>query len=354
MLVPGGLEHAGGIGRWAGYLERSWRMQGLQPPLEILDTRSHGHPGRAAGAFARALLRLISLRAQGRLGLIHANLSKRGSTVRKLIVALLARQLGVPLVIHLHGSGYHEFYDGLPPRLQRPVRAMFRQAARVIVLGRFWAGWVAERMGLPSAGIDILYNGVPAAGSGRPAHDCPHLVLLGRIGPRKGVPELLEALASPAMAGRRWTATLAGDGALEPYRSFVAQHGLGGRVRFPGWLDGDAAAALLQSADILVLPSHAENFPMSVIEALAGGIAVVTTPVGTTPELLVDGVSALFVPVGDADALCDALVRLVDDADLRARIGTAGHEVFRRDLDIDALARRLAAMHAETIARRWN
>jgi glycosyltransferase involved in cell wall biosynthesis len=355
MLIPGGLEHAGGIGRWAGYLERSWRAQALEPPLEIVDTRGHGHPGRAAAAFARALLRLIALHRERRLGVIHANLSQRGSTIRKLIVAQLARRLGVPLVIHLHGSGYHEFYDGLWPPLQRPVRAMFRGAAGVIVLGRFWAAWVADRMGLPPSSIATLYNGVPTPGGGRgqdPAR--PHIVLLGRIGPRKGIPELLEALASPAMASRGWRATLAGDGDLEPYRRFVAERGLADRVTLPGWLDSDAASGLLQRADILTLPSHAENFPISVIEALAAGVAVVTTPIGTTPELLVDGVSALFVPVGDAHALADTLVRLIDDAALRRRIAAAGHDVFRRELDIDALARRLAAMHAETIAAHAN
>lgn len=349
MLVPGGLEHAGGIGRWAGYLQRSWQEAGLEPPLEIIDTRGHGHAGRAASSFARALLRLITLRAQGRLGLIHANLSKRGSTLRKIIVSALARLLGIPLVIHLHGSGYHEFYDPLPPRLQRPIRAMFRRAARVIVLGQFWADWVADRMDLPSHRIDILYNGVPAT-TRQPRSATPHIVLLGRIGPRKGVPELLEALT--AIADRSWTATLAGDGDLEPYRSFVAEHGLAPRIHFPGWLDAEAAAALLQSADILALPSHAENFPISIIEALAASVAVVATPVGATPELLQDGISALFVPIADAEALANALLRLLDDPALRHSIAEAGHAIFRRDLDITRLARRLAQMHTETIAAR--
>ena len=351
MLVPGGLEHAGGIGRWAGYLEQSWRAQALDPPLEIIDTRGHGHPGRAAAAFARALLRLRALHREGRLGVIHANLSKRGSTVRKVVVAGLARRLGVPLVIHLHGSGYHEFYDALTPRWRDPVRAMFRQAARVIVLGQFWAGWVADRMALPPDRIDILYNGVPGMSGGERGHTAPHIVLLGRLGPRKGVPELLDALASPTMSARCWTATLAGDGDLEPYRRIVAERGLADRIRLPGWLDAAAAAALMQSADILALPSHAENFPISIIEALSAGVAVVATPVGATPELLDDGVSACFVPVGDAAALAETLAQLLDEPARRARIAAAGHDVFRRHLDIDTLARRLAAMHADTIAR---
>src|SRR4051794_18926007 len=98
MLVPGGLEHAGGIGRWAGYLQQAWSRQALAPPLEIIDTRGHGHAGHAAAAFIQALYRLARLHAAGRLGVIHANLSKRGSTARKLIVAELARSLRVPLV----------------------------------------------------------------------------------------------------------------------------------------------------------------------------------------------------------------------------------------------------------------
>jgi glycosyltransferase involved in cell wall biosynthesis len=227
---------------------------------------------------------------------------------------------------------------------------MFRDAARVLVLGQFWADWVARTMGLPIGSIAILYNGVPARAAVRRQNQRPHLVLLGRIGARKGVAELVEALAGPQMRARDWTATLAGDGDLEPWRALVAARGLSDRVSFPGWLDADAAAALLASADILVLPSHAENFPISIIEALAAGVAVVATPVGATPELLADGVSARFVPVGDAPALARALAELIDDPALRARIAASGHDVFRRELDIDALARRLAAMHAETIS----
>ena len=139
---------------------------------------------------------------------------------------------------------------------------------------------------------------------------------------------------------------LAGDGEIEPYRSRVAEAGLTERIALPGWLDGAATADLLAQADILVLPSHAENFPIAVIEALAAQVAVITTPVGATPELLRDGQSALFVPAGDALALADAIARLIDDPALRHTIAAAGRIVFVEKLDIATLARRLAALHA--------
>ena len=347
MLVPGGLEGAGGIGRWAGYLQASWAAQGLQPALEIIDTRGRGSAANAARAYAIALARLVRLRATGQLAGIHANLSKRGSTARKLVVSRLAATLRIPLVLHLHGSGYDAFYAALPGFWQRRVAAMFRRAAAVVVLGQAWADWAVGTVGVPRERVHVIHNGVPAPPPRPPRSPGPcRILLLGRLGDRKGVPELLAALGSAGLRDRSWTATLAGDGEVERFRHEVARAGLGDRVALPGWLGAADSAVLMARADILVLPSHAENFPLSVIEALAAGVAVVSTPVGATPELLADGGSALFVPVGDADALAAALVRLVDDAGLRARLAQAGRAVFAERLDIEALARRFAALHA--------
>ena len=348
MLVPGGLEHAGGIGRWAGYLQSTWSEQGLQPPLEIIDTRGTGHAGRAAVAFTRALFRLVQLWATGRLVTVHANLSSRGSTARKLIVSVLAACTGMRVVLHLHGSGYDAFFDTLPAIAQRRVTGMFRRADRVVVLGQSWADWVVETHGVSPERVHVLYNGVPRP-IRRTRSDGPcRILLLGRIGPRKGVPELLDALDSPTLRDRAWTAVLAGDGDLEIYRRRVAEAGLADRVTLPGWLDATEAAELLAQADILVLPSHAENFPISVIEALAARVAVITTPVGATPELLRDGHTALFVPVGDASALRDAIAQLIDDPAQRHALAEAGYGIFTQNLDIAALARRLAALHASS------
>ena len=84
---------------------------------------------------------------------------------------------------------------------------------------------------------------------------------------------------------------------------------------------------------------------MSVLEALAHGVAVVATPVGTTPEILENGVSALLVPPGDVTALGEALARLIDDPALRGRIAAAGHGVFRARLDIALAAERLTELY---------
>ncbi len=348
MLCPGGFEHAGGIGRWAGYLFAAWPALPAAPKLEIIDTRGHGGAAVAASTFLLAILRIGWLLITFRLGLLHINLSVRGSTVRKCLVSILAHWTGVPTVIHLHSGRFGEFYNGLPRWARATVRRMFERAACIIVPGRVWQTMLATELGLCRERIRVMPNAVgkPKALAGRvsPGGPC-HIVMLGRMGPPKGLPELMEALGSATLRDLDWRITLAGDGDPDTYRKDADARGIGDKVTMPGWLDGDAVSSLLASADILVLPSRSENLPVSVVEALAYGVAVVTTPVGAIPEIVVDGVSALLVPIRNPGALAIALRRLVTDPALRRQIGDGGHEVFLNRLDIDRYAETLSEIY---------
>ncbi|HTO27382.1 MAG TPA: glycosyltransferase, partial [Devosia sp.] len=106
----------------------------------------------------------------------------------------------------------------------------------------------------------------------------------------------------------------------------------------PGWVGPDTVAQLIASADILVLPSFAENLPVSVIEGMAAGLAVVTTPVGAVEDIIVDGETGLLVPPGDVDALTLALTRLVQSPQLRTDLGRNAIAVHRDRLDLAPFA----------------
>ena len=351
MLLPGGLEYAGGIGRWAGYLLGAWKTgDASRPDIIIIDTRGHGSKLVGLMAFPLALLRLAGFLIRGRLALLHVNMSSRGSTVRKGIVVYAASCFGIPVVLHLHGSNFDGFYRGLAPFTQRLVRGIFARAKSILVLGEVWRRFLIDEIGVADERVAILFNGVPQPREtrqpSRPGEPC-RIVMLGRLEPRKGVPELLAALGSEALQARSWQATLAGDGDVDGTRRRAAELGLGDRIALPGWIGADSASSLLARADILVLASHAENMPMSVLEALANSVAVIATPVGTTPEILQDGVSALLVPPGDVAALAEALIRLIDQPAWRGQIAAAGHEVFRRQLDIALAAERLNSLYRE-------
>ena len=190
----------------------------------------------------------------------------------------------------------------------------------------------------------MLPNATPgavAAASARFPGERLHIVFLGRLGPRKGVPELLEALSDPRLRDRTWRATVAGDGDVESYRDRAAELGLDERIVFPGWVGTEAVHEILADTHVLVLPSHAEGLPMSVLEAFAAGVPVVCTPVGGMPEVVVDGGNGLLVPPGHAGSLAEAILRLLEDESLRARLATGALNTWKRDHSIELYACRL-------------
>jgi glycosyltransferase involved in cell wall biosynthesis len=104
---------------------------------------------------------------------------------------------------------------------------------------------------------------------------------------------------------------------------------------------------LRYAVDILVLPSFSEKLPMSVIEALAHGMAVICTPVGALPDIIEHERTRLIVKPGDVEELAPALSRLTEDPDLRRRLGEGGKALNRTRLDIDVCAERLVAIWTE-------
>nr|AWL99654.1 glycosyltransferase family 1 protein [Bradyrhizobium amphicarpaeae] len=298
------------------------------------------------GAF---LSRMIGLRLMKRCDLVHVNVASSGSTARKLAVMLVARALGIPYAVHLHGALYEQFYASLSPSRQRLIKRVFRNAARVIVLGEIWRTFAVETLSVLPERVAVLPNAVPTPVRVRvpDPHGVTRLLFLGRLGERKGSRILIQALSRlNDKAG--WRAVLAGDGEIEETRRAVARTGIEWRVEVPGWLDPDETATRIAASDVLVLPSFAENLPMSVIEGMAAGLAIVATPVGATPDIVKHGETGLLVPPGDVEALTVALAQLIDDSALRERLSEASVRLHREHLEIGAYARRLISLWRET------
>jgi glycosyltransferase involved in cell wall biosynthesis len=142
----------------------------------------------------------------------------------------------------------------------------------------------------------------------------------GRLGPQKSLDVALEALARvPGV-----TLAIAGDG---PDRASLERSarelGLDGRARFLGSLPREGVLRLFRAADASLLSSSWENFPHTVVEALAVGTPVISTAVGGVPEVVRDGENGLLVRAGDVTALAGAIERFFADGALRARLAGA-------------------------------
>jgi len=275
----------------------------------------------------------------------HINLGSFGSATRKLGLVLIARSLGQPYVVHLHGGHFREYWESKPRFYRNLIGGMFLHAGAVVVLGAIWKDLILKHVPECAHRIVVLPNATRSSHSKQASHSSNRrvrILFLGRLGPEKGIPELLEAL-SELSSLHEWDCVLAGDGMVKETRA-LADIKFSGRVSVPGWVDSAEVERLLSAADILVLPSHVENLPMSVVEAFAYGLAVVATPVGSIPDILVHEENGLLVPVRDAHALAAALERLVADRTLRELLGQNAKVTYQRSLTIESYVDRLVGV----------
>jgi glycosyltransferase involved in cell wall biosynthesis len=161
----------------------------------------------------------------------------------------------------------------------------------------------------------------------------------------KGQTILLAAVAALRQRGRKVRLSLVGEGpdrkALE---SAAARFNLGNGVTLHGSVNQDRLREFLERADAFVLPSFAEGVPVSLMEAMAMEIPCISTFVGGIPELIESGENGILVPASDPEALAVAIERLIDDPDLRLRLGRAARRKIVADYSLRINTERLASI----------
>ncbi len=225
-------------------------------------------------------------------------------------------------------DAFQRFGGGLRVRALRQARdRALRRVAHLVCPSGYLAA-LAVDWGVPRERITVLPNAAPVFPSlpsreeARAQLDVggPLLALAGRITKQKALEVALDALGRVDGV----VLAIAGDGPdLPAVRRRTAELGLDSRVRFLGPLSRDGVLTLFRAADASLLTSSWENFPHTVVEALAVGTPVIATSVGGVPELVHDGENGLLAPTDDREALAAAIRRLVGEPGLRERLAAA-------------------------------
>ncbi len=351
VIGPDG-QAGGGMGRVKDYMMAAAPTQAVR--FKSLVTRDQKGFVASLGLTAMAALHLSASVLAGRKRLVHVNMGDAGSAARKGALTLWARAMGAPVVLHLHAVQLHTLYARSGPFLRFIIRQPFRAASTCIVLGAGWRDWLVKDLGIPASKVEIVNNGVPvdirarnfsAATEVSPRKPVT-MLFLGNLLERKGVSDLLRAIAALPAGLPDWRLVLAGGGDMEKYKALAAELGVGERTSFVGWVDQQGARKLLADADLLVLPSYDEGLPLVILEALGSGAPVLCTPVGSIPEHLTDSVNARFVTPGDVEGMSARLGELIADTGLRQRLSDAGIKIFRERFTLSAFTDALFSIYA--------
>jgi glycosyltransferase involved in cell wall biosynthesis len=296
----------------------------------------HWAPRRSALRHVRAAL--LVRRAARRADVVYATSMIRRAAIgsrlarRALVVKLVSDEVFERAAREARYTGTLDEFQGhagdARTRFLRATRNRALRSARHVFCPSTYLRDVALRWGLEPQRVSVLPNPAPEV-SPMPSReelrrelglDGNVLVFAGRLGPQKALGVLLQALRDVPDA----SLVVAGDGpergALEVR---VGQLGLDGRVSFRGAVPREEVLRLFAGADAAVLSSAWENFPHTVVEALAVGCPVIATSVGGVPEVVRDGENGLLVAPGDSHALGAAIARFFADDELRARLASA-------------------------------
>jgi glycosyltransferase involved in cell wall biosynthesis len=298
-----------------------------------------------------AMRRFRRIARSVRPDVIHAHSSKAGA------VARLGRLLGTwpPVLYTPHGYAFAGYFE------HELERRLYREAERALapLAGGVIAVCEAEaRLALavgPSGHVRVVHNGIDPPPSGSVdarvkelAREGLVIATLTQLRPGKGVETLIDAL--PPVIARHPNArmVITGDG---PLRTVLAERarerGVAGAITFLG--EHADPIAVLRGADVFLLTSWAEAFPYVILESMAVALAIISSDVGGVPEAIDDRQSGLLVAARDAGATAAALIELLDDPGLRARLGHTAREAVRRRFSRAAMVDGVAAVYREVL-----
>ena len=347
-ITPGGLSARGGMGSVARCLIAQFEKQSEPLQITILDTYGRGSFALMPFYFVTACVRLFADAFSGR--------SMLCTYICRITAAssesFCWRTLLYSSVFRFCCTFMDRNSRFMPKVFLRSKRSKLierlKSVSRIVVLGTHWKNYLVDRLGIPAANIKTIANGVdvPEFLPSRNASQKCRIIALGLMSQRKGTSELLEALATSAMNALSWDACVAGNGDVDFYRA-EAKRLVCGPEEMPGWVAPSDAREKLLHSDVFVLPSHNEGLPMAILEAMAAGVAVVTTPVGAITDLVINEETGLLVPVGNAETLSIALARLVKDRDLCVQMAAKGRQRVVEQFNSALFAQKVAQQYRE-------
>ena len=240
-------------------------------------------------------------------------------------LALAARR---PLILQLHGGGFERMLDTASGPARAVFQAILERATAIVVPFESLGSWV-RRM-YRSAPVSCIPSPVSHPQVRRDGNRSNLVLFLGKLDAAKGIFDLLEAVAAlrPAIADVRLVC--AGEGDRAAVARYADRLGIGGAVKFTGWIGPSGKRALLESAAVFALPCYSAGLPIGLLEAMSAGVPVIAAPIGGIPEVVVDGLSGMLVAPGDTATLTRHLRTLLLDPALCARVGAAARESVRR------------------------
>ncbi len=294
------------------YKEKLYKKTDLKYIGTMVDGSKARKLFRAVSSYLRFLIELP------RMDILHVNMAADASFYRKKIFIDTAYFFHKRILIHEHGGDFENFYyKKSNDKGRRMISKTLNKAQIFVALSKEWADFFAPIA--DKTKIMILENAVPLYDSAKTSYEDHSLLFLGRLCREKGIAELFEAVGAAAKEYPDIKLYL--GGVWEDNELKKQADKLGAYVEYLGWIDEKQKELYMEKASVFVLPSYFEGQPVSLLEAMSKGMAVISTNVGGILQIVDDRINGRLIPPKDVGALTDAVTELLGDNETKKRYG---------------------------------
>ena len=278
---------------------------------------------------------------------VHIHTSEPTSLIRKTPFFILAKIARKKIIVHFHSFSIETTINS---RFKFLYKYIFSNADKVIVLSQYWKNALCQNL-YNGENICIVFNPCRKVERGIESEKEKWIIYAGILNSRKGYQDLINAFSLIASQHKDWSLIFAGNGEIKKGEELCDKNNITNQVKFLGWITGKEKDCYFRRSSIFCLPSYAEGFPMSVLDAWAYGLPVITTPVGGIPDIAIDGKNCLLFEPGNIKKLANCLEELILNIELRKKIASESYNLAMSILSEDEINAQIGSIYYDILKK---
>jgi glycosyltransferase involved in cell wall biosynthesis len=329
MIGPDYHKHRGGVGAVIEVYSRYFEV------FNFIESYKVGSFLFKSYVFSLSLIKLfLTLFSNRNIKIVHIHGSCNGSFYRKFIISVICKYLFRKIIIyHIHGGGFKIFYEKSNILVKRLINTLFSTADIVICLSQSWMEYYKQNFKIKR--LIILPNIIdyPIKTEDSAKTNLITLLFLGLICEAKGTFDLIEVIAKNKEQYRaRIKLLIGGNGEVQHLRDLISKHSIEDIVEFLGWISNKEKADVLNNSDVYILPSYYEGLPISILESMSYGKAIIATNVGGIPEIVRNKENGLLINPGDLEQIKQAIDCFLENPGLIRVYGATSEQMVQKYL----------------------
>jgi glycosyltransferase involved in cell wall biosynthesis len=310
-IGPDHRNHRGGIGAVLSIYSKNIE------PFNFIATNTYKNKWYELFVFSGSIIKLIfRLMMDRKISIVHIHGAKDGSILRKFFMCFIAKKIfAKKIIFHSHAGAFDEFYLRGNRVYKYMCRFLINNSEAVVVLSDRWNDFFEKNFRIKR--LMVIRNPVehkqPVVIKQKNNEEVVFL-FLGRIADHKGIFDLMDLVIKEQDSLRgKCKFLIGGNHEVERLKKTIAEGGIEDLAEYIGWVQDDDKDRFFYMSDYFILPTYHEAMPMTILEALSYGKPVLTTPVGSIPEVIETGKNGMLFPPGDMEQLKKIIFDILND-----------------------------------------